>query len=109
MRFSLPKATTFEQGQRQLFGLLMAASGIFVGVVALALLVFIGLLAFKFPDHRLTLIYILGGSLGAYLVMQSIVMISMAVGGPVGRLKVSASKEGASFEASEDGQDEVAS
>lgn len=108
MRFSLPKPATFEQGQRQLFGLLMAASGIFVGVIALAILIFVCVLAFKFPDHRLTLIYVIGGSLGAYLVMQSIVMISMAVGGPVGRLKVTASKDGATFEASEDGQDEVA-
>lgn len=104
MRWSLPKPENFEQGQRKLFGLAMIGSGLFVGAVALCLVGFFAYLAFKFPDHRETILYVLAGALGAYLVLQSIVMVSMAVGGPVGRFKVSASKEGMNLEAAGDGE-----
>lgn len=100
----LPYPTNFEQGQRKLFGLAMIGSGLFAGAVGLGLVGFVGVLAFKFPDHRELLIYGILGALGAYFLMQSIVMISMAVGGPVGRFKVSATKEGASLEATGDGE-----
>ena len=42
----LPKPENFEQGQRELFGLLMVASGMFSGAVALGLVIFVSVLAF---------------------------------------------------------------
>lgn len=100
----LPQPKNFEQGQRKLFGLLMVASGMFSGAVALALVIFMSVLAYQFPTHRALILYVIAGGLAAYLIMQSIVMIAMAVGGPVGRFKVSATKEGASLEAAGDGE-----
>jgi hypothetical protein len=106
MLSKLPQPTTFEQGQRKMFGLLLVGSGMFAGISALGMVVFMATLAFKFTQERLVIVYILGGALFAYLVLQSIVMISMSIGGPVGRFKVSANKEGAAFEAT--GDDEPA-
>lgn len=102
---NLPKPTTFAEGQRQLFGLLMAASGVFFGFVGLGLTIFFCFLAYRFPDHRETILWIMAGSLGASWIGQITVTIAMAVGGPVGRFKVTASKDGATLEA--DGDEET--
>lgn len=98
----LPPPTTFEQGERLKFGLMMVVGGIFCGLGAVALTVWFARLAFLLPAHQLPIIYILAGSLGGAIVGMMIVLISMAVGGPVGKLKVSATKEGATLEASDD-------
>lgn len=95
---NLPKPTTFEQGERLKFGWLMVASGMFVGIVALALVVFFAWLSFKFPANRELILYILAGGFAAYLAMQSSVMFALAIGGPVGRGKASATKDGVSLE-----------
>ena len=99
---NLPKPISFEQGQRAKFGSLMAYAGIFCGLVALALVIYFAIAAVKMPAFTLTILWFLAGALFGYLVLQSVVMIAMAVGGPVGRFKVSATKEGASLEASDD-------
>ncbi|MFZ4165322.1 hypothetical protein [Brevundimonas sp. NPDC058933] len=99
---NLPKPTTFEQGQRLMFGLMMVGAGIFNGVGAVALTIWFAWLAFKLPAHQLPIIYVLAGSLTGAIVGMMIVLISMAVGGPVGKLKASASREGVSLEASDD-------
>ena len=100
----LPQPTTFAEGQRKLFGLLMIASGLWAGFMNIALTVFFCVLAFLFPDHRLTILYVLAGALLAANVAQTIVMVSLALGGPVGRFKVTANKDGASLEADGDGE-----
>lgn len=98
----LPKPTTFEQGQRLMFGLMMVGSGIFFGLIGLAMTVVFVTLAFKFPGHREQILWIMAAITGACWIGQLAVTISMALGGPVGRFKLSASKEGATFEASDD-------
>ena len=98
----LPPPTTFEQGQRLMFGLMMVGAGIFCGLGAVALTVLFAWLAFKLPAHQLPIIYVLAGSLAGAIIGMMVVLISMAVGGPVGRFKLSASKEGATLEASDD-------
>ena len=100
----LPPPQTFAEGQRYIFGLLMAASGVFFGLVGLALTIFFGVLAFRYADHRETILWIMAGSLAGCWIGQIAVTISMAVGGPVGRFKVTASRDGATLEA--DGDDE---
>lgn len=80
----------------------MSWAGIFCGLVALALVIYFAIAAVKMPAFTLTILWFLAFALFGYLVMQSIVMVAMAVGGPVGRFKVSATKEGASLEASDD-------
>lgn len=85
-----------------LFGMLMAGSGLYFGLMGLAMTVVFIVLAFKFPNHRDAILWIMAGSLAACWIGQLTVTISMAVGGPVGRFKVTASREGASIEASDD-------
>ncbi|GAA0766909.1 hypothetical protein [Brevundimonas olei] len=99
---SLPKPQSFEQGQRLAFGWFLVGSGIFAGLVGVSLTVFFGWLAFKFVANRELILLILAGGFAAYLTAMIVVMLSLAVGGPVGRFKVNASKEGVGFEASDD-------
>ena len=97
----LPPPTTFAEGQRALFGWLIAAAGVFCGLISVtmvALLVWGGWSA----EHERLIIIIFGCSLGAFILAMVVVIISLALGGPVGRFKVSASKEGASVEAESD-------
>lgn len=105
----LPPPTNFAEGQRARFGLLMVLFGIWSGVLSLAMTVFFGWLAFKLPAHQVTILYVLAGALAANQLGTMIVMVSMAVGGPVGRFRVSANKDGASLEASDDNEPPSAS
>lgn len=104
---NLPKPSTFEQGQRQLFGWFMVFAGLFAGFVSVCLTIFFGWLAFKFVGHRELLLLILSGGFAAFLAAMCMVMLAMAVGGPVGRFKVNASKEGVGFEATDDESERV--
>lgn len=98
---ALPPPLTFEQGQRKLFGLLMAIAGICYGLAALAAAGAILWLDWPKDLDRLRLCLI-GGALGGAVLGSMAVTIALAVGGPVGRFKVSASKEGATIEAESD-------
>lgn len=95
---TLPPPQTFEDGQRKLYGILMAVAGICYGLAALAAAG--AILWGNWPQDldrlRLTLI---GGALGGAILGSMAVTIALAVGGPVGRFKVSASKDGATIEA----------
>ena len=51
-------------------------------------------------EHSIVIIF--GWSLGAFIVAMIVVIVGLLAGGPVGRFKVAASKDGASIEA--DGQ-----
>lgn len=97
----LPPPQTFEDGQRKLYGILMAVAGVCYGLAALAATA--AILWGPWPSDlarlRLTLI---GCALGGAIIGSMAVTIALAVGGPVGRFKVSATKEGASLEAESD-------
>ena len=94
----LPPPTTFAEGQRALFGWLMAASGVFAGAVAVGMIAV--LIWGGWPSSLYgQILTILGLALGGFISALVVVIIAMAVGGPVGRFKATATKDGASFEA----------
>ena len=100
---SLPAPGTFAEGQRLVYGLLAAAAGMFCGLCAVGM---IGLLMWggwsASEEHSIVVIF--GWSLGGFIVAMIAVIVGLMVGGPVGRLKVSASRDGASVEAESVGE-----
>jgi hypothetical protein len=97
----LPPPTTFAEGQRLVYGWLVAAAGMFCGGTALgliAVLVWGGWPASLYGQ----IVTILGCALGGFIAAMGAVIIGLMVGGPVGRFKASATKDGATFEAEGD-------
>ena len=95
---SLPSPTTFAEGQRYIYGLLAAAAGMFCGACAVAM---IALLMWGgwLPREQHSIVIIFGWSLGGFIAAMVVVIVGLLAGGPVGRFKLAASREGASFEA----------
>ena len=94
----LPPPQTFTEGQRYIYGLLAAAAGMFCGAAAVgmvALLMWGGWSAAE--EHSIVAIF--GWSLGGFIAAMVIVIAGLLAGGPVGRLKVEASRAGAMLEA----------
>lgn len=98
---NLPPPGTFAEGQRYIYGLLASAGGMFCGAAAgfmVALLMWGGWSSIE--EHSIVRIF--GWSLGGFIVAMIVVIIGLLAGGPVGRVKLSASRNGAEIEA--DGQ-----
>jgi hypothetical protein len=98
---SLPAAGTFAEGQRYIYGVLASAAGMFCGAAAgvmVALLMWGGWSAAE--EH--TIVTIFGWALGGFIAAMIVVIVGLLAGGPVGRFKVAATREGATIEA--DGQ-----
>jgi hypothetical protein len=99
----LPSPGTFAEGQRLVYGWLAAAAGMFCGsmaVVMVALLMWGG-----WPASELhSIVVIFGGALGGFIACMAAVMVGLLVGGPVGRFKGSAGRDGVSLEAEGEGQ-----
>jgi hypothetical protein len=94
----LPPPGTFAEGQRLIYGLLAAAAGMFCGACAavmIALLMWGG----WSPSEEHSIVVIFGWSLGGFIAAMVAVIVGLLAGGPVGRFKVRASRDGASFEA----------
>ena len=94
----LPPAQNFAEGQRYIYGLLASAAGMFCGAASgfmVALLMWGGWS--RSEEHRIVTIF--GWSLGGFIAAMVVVIIGLLAGGPVGRFKVAASKDGASIEA----------
>ena len=94
----LPPPQTFAEGQRLIYGLLAAAAGMFCGacaVVMVALLMWGGWSASE--EHSIVTIF--GWSLGGFIAAMVAVIVGLLAGGPVGRFKLAASRDGASMEA----------
>ena len=99
---SLPPPQSFAEGQRYIYGLLASAGGMFCGAAAgfmVALLMWGGWSTAE--EH--TIVTIFGWSLGGFILTMVIVIVGLLAGGPVGRFKVTASRDGASLEADADG------
>ena len=97
-KMKLPKPTTFAEGQRYIYGLLASAGGMFCGAAAgfmVALLMWGGWSPAQ--EHRVVTIF--GWSLGGFIFAMIAVIVGLLAGGPVGRFKVAASKDGATIEA----------
>ncbi|HUE79736.1 MAG TPA: hypothetical protein VMN38_08905 [Sphingomicrobium sp.] len=94
----LPPPTTFAEGQRLVYGLLAAAGGIFCGACAVAMVAL--LMWGGWPPGELhSIVLIFGWSLGGFIVAMIAVIVGLLAGGPVGRFKVAAGRDGASLEA----------
>jgi hypothetical protein len=94
----LPPPGTFAEGQRYIYGLLAAAGGMFCGACAVAmvaLLMWGGWSAAE--EHSIVLIF--GWSLGGFIAAMVAVIVGLLAGGPVGRFKLAAGRDGASVEA----------
>jgi len=94
----LPQAATFAEGQRYIYGLLASAAGMFCGAAAgfmVALLMWGG----WSQAEQHTIVTIFGWSLGGFIAAIIVVIVGLLAGGPVGRFKLTASRDGASVEA----------
>ena len=95
---NLPQPQSFAEGQRLIYGLLAAAAGIFCGLCAVAM---VALLMWggwsAAAEHSIVVIF--GWALGGFIAAMVAVIVGLLAGGPVGRFKVSATRDGASVEA----------
>lgn len=93
-----PPPGTFAEGQRYIYGLFASAAGMFCGAAAglmIALLMWGGWS--RSEEH--SIITIFGWSLGGFIAAMIVVIVGLLAGGPVGRVRVVAGREGASIEA----------
>ena len=95
---SLPPPSTFAEGQRLVYGLLAAAAGMFCGACAIAMIALLMWGGWS-PSEEHSIVLIFGWSLGGFIAAMVAVIVGLLAGGPVGRFKMSATRDGASFEA----------
>ena len=94
----LPPPQTFAEGQRYVYGLLASAAGIFCGLCAVAMIVLLMWGGWsKSEEHSIVVIF--GWALGGFIAAMVAVIVGLLAGGPVGRFKVTANRDGASLEA----------
>jgi hypothetical protein len=98
----------FTEGQRMWFGCLIAFAGmahfLFAAVVVGILVWGAHMGADWGAETRQQRLEIIGWGLLSVLAIDAIVVVSLSLGGPVGRLKGKAGKDGFDFEASGDGE-----
>jgi len=94
----LPPPNTFAEGQRLIFGLLAAAAGMFCGIGAVAMTALLMWGGWSLAEEH-TIVMTFGLSLGGFIAAMVVVIVGLLAGGPVGRFKVTASRDGASVEA----------
>lgn len=98
MRRFFPAPGTFAEGQRLIYAWLAAAAGMFCGAAAAAMVCLLMWGGWSTAEEH-TIVLIFGWALGSFIVSMSVVIIGLLVGGPVGRFKGSASKDGVNLEA----------
>jgi len=94
----LPPPGTFAEGQRLIYGILAAAGGMFCGSCAVAMVALLMWGGWT-VDQQHSIVLIFGWALGGFIAATIAVIVGLLAGGPVGRLRMSASRDGASFEA----------
>ena len=94
----LPPPGSFAEGQRLIYGLLAAAAGIFCGAGAVAMIALLMWGGWSTPEEH-SIVVIFGWSLGGFILAMIAVIVGLLAGGPVGRFKVAAGRDGASLEA----------
>ena len=95
---SLPPPVTFAEGQRYVYGLLAAAAGVFCGACAVAMIALLMWGGWSAGEEH-SIVVIFGWSLGGFIAAMVAVIVGLLAGGPVGRFKLAASRDGASIEA----------
>jgi hypothetical protein len=95
-------ATTqhLAEGQRLIYGLLAAAAGMFCGIGAVAMIALLMWGGWSLGEEH-TIVITLGLSLGGFIGAMIVVIVGLLAGGPVGRFKVTATRDGASMEAAQ--------
>ena len=93
-----PAPGTFAEGQRLIYAWLAAAAGMFCGAAA-AMMVCLLMWGGWSSGEEHTIVLTFGWTLGAFIAAMTSVIVGLLVGGPVGRFKGSASKDGVSVEA----------
>ena len=94
----LPPPLTFAEGQRYVFGLLASAAGMFCGAAAMMMVALLMWGGWS-PAEEHSIVTIFGWSLGGFIAAMIVVIVGLLAGGPVGRVKMSATRDGASIEA----------
>jgi hypothetical protein len=94
----LPPPGTFAEGQRLVYGLLAAAAGMFCGLAAVAMIALLMWGGWSAAEEH-SIVIIFGWSLGGFIAAMVAVIVGLLAGGPVGRFKLHAGREGASVEA----------
>ena len=94
---SLPPPATFAEGQRYIYGLLAAAAGMFCGACAVAVIALLMWGGWS-PGEEHRIVAIFGWSLGGFIAAMVVVIVGLLAGGPVGRFKVAAGRDGAIVE-----------
>jgi len=98
MTHCAPPPRTFAEGQREIYGWLAAAAGMFCGTCSVLLVCLLMWGGWSDAEEH-TIVVIFGGALGGFIAAMTSVIIGLLVGGPVGRFKGSASRDGISLEA----------
>src|SRR5436305_8314270 len=99
----LPPPGTFAEGQRLVYGLLAAAAGMFCGACAVAMIALLMWGGWSASEEH-SIVTIFGGSLAGFIAAMVVVIVGLLAGGPVGRFKLEASRDGASLEADRAGR-----
>ena len=94
----LPPPGSFAEGQRYIYGLLASAAGMSCSACAGAMVALLMWGGWSRSEEH-TIVTIFGWSLGGFIVAMIVVIVGLLAGGPVGRFKLTASRDGASFEA----------
>jgi hypothetical protein len=98
---SLPPPTTFVEGERKKYGILMSIAGVCYGLAAIAAACVV--IWGTWPEGLAKIrLYIVGAALLMACAGSICVTIALAVGGPVGRFKTKVSREGVEAEAEGD-------
>ena len=93
----LPPPGTFAEGQRYVYGVLAAAAGVFCGLCAVGMIALLMWGGWSSAEEH-TIVIIFGWSLGGFITAIVVVIVGLLAGGPVGRFKVAAGRDGASME-----------
>lgn len=96
----LPPPGTFAEGQRLIYGLLASAAGMFCGVCSIATVALLMWGGWSAGEEH-TIVIIFGWSLGGFIAAMVAVIVGLLAGGPVGRFKLSAGRDGATIEAND--------
>ena len=94
----LPPPASFAEGQRLVYGLLAAAGGIFCGAGAVAMVALLMWGRWS-PSEEHSIVVIFGWALSGFIVAMIAVIVGLLAGGPVGRFKLAAGRDGGSIEA----------
>jgi hypothetical protein len=99
----LPGPQTFAEGQRLIYGWLACAAGMFCGSMAIVMIALLMWGGWSSAEEH-TIVVIFGCTLGGFVAAMAAVMVGLLVGGPVGRFKGAAGRDGISIEAECDPQ-----